>query len=120
MHWKILDKEMQKVKEREDPSELAEFERRREPRMPLTFPLEVSGLDRSRKFFTERTSSLDVGEFSCAFVLQADVEQDSVVAVRSFHWQNSSVMESQPVLFQVTRVEEQVEGWIVATVRLQS
>lgn len=120
MHWKILDKAMRKVKEREDLSALAQFERRSEPRLLLRFPIEVSGLDRSRKFFTEQTSSANVAEFSCAFVLHADVEQDSVVAIRSFHWQNSSVMESQPVLFQVARVEEQVEGRIVATVRLQS
>jgi hypothetical protein len=92
--------------------------RRSEPRVALTFPIEVSGFERSGRYFIERTSCCDVGEFSCAFSLQAEIASDAVLAIRSFHWQNSSVMESMPVLFQVVRMEDHPEGRVVAAVRL--
>ena len=92
--------------------------RRSEPRVALTFPIEVSGFERSGRYFIERTSCCDVGEASCAFFLQAEIASDAVLAIRSFHWQNSSVMESIPVLFQVVRMEDGAEGRVVAAVRL--
>ena len=94
--------------------------RRREPQLPLTFPIEVSGFDRDGRFFTEQCSCSDVGEASCAFRLRSEMEEDSVVAVRSFHWQNDNVLDSKPSLFQVTRIGKEGEEWIVATIRLQA
>jgi hypothetical protein len=93
--------------------------RRSEPRVALSFPIEVSGFNRSGKYFTEGTSCFDVGEASCAFTLDAEIAADSVVSIRSFHWQNSSVMESRPLLFQVVRLEKREQGWVVAAIRLQ-
>jgi hypothetical protein len=124
MHWKMLESAMQRMKlEGEDPNLFGPSNRRRESRLPLTFPIEVSGLDRRGHFFTEQSSCFDVGEASCAFRLRADVEEDAVVAIRSFHWQNNNVLDSRPVLFQVVRVENENvnegEEWIVAAVRLQ-
>lgn len=133
MHWKAVDTVMQNVKEASeaacatnatDATNANEAERdgpsnrRREPRVALTFPIEVSGFERLGKYFVERTSCSDVGEISCAFTLRTAVALESVVAIRSFHWQNSSVMESRPVLFQVARVEEGEEHFVVAGVRL--
>ena len=118
MHWKILDFVMQKAKA-EDKTRLGISNRRSEPRVSLTFPIEVSGFERSGKYFIERTSCSDVGEASCAFLLQAEISWDCVLAIRSFHWQNSSVMETMPVLFQVVRLEDRPEGRIVAAIRLQ-
>jgi hypothetical protein len=118
MPWKILDFVMQKAND-EERTRLHIANRRSEPRVPLMFPIEVSGFDRRGKYFIERTSCFDVGEISCAFPLQAEIAADSVVAIRSFHWQNSSVMESMPVLFQVVRLEDRPEGRVVAAVRLQ-
>ena len=92
--------------------------RRSEPRVALRFPIEVSGFERAGKYFIERTSCLDVGEMSCAFTLRAAVAIDSVVAIRSFHWQNNNVLESRPVLFQIVRLEEGEQGRVVATIRL--
>lgn len=118
MHWKILDFVMQKAKD-EHKAALHNSNRRAEPRVTLMFPIEVSGFERSGKYFIERTSCFDVGEMSCAFPLEAEIAADCVVAIRSFHWQNSSVMESMPVLFQVVRLEDRPEGRVVAAVRLQ-
>ena len=99
---------MQRMKlEGEDPNLFGPSNRRREPRLPLTFPIEVSGLDRAGHFFTEQSSCSDVGEASCAFRLRADMEEDAVVAIRSFHWQNHNVLDSRPVLFQVVRIENE-------------
>lgn len=110
----------------QDEPKLSASNRRREPRYSLTFPIEVSGFGRSGKYFVERTSCCDVGERSCAFQLGADIASDCVLAIRSFHWQNSSVLESLPVLFQVVRIEaysaQEGEGGpamqLVAAVRL--
>ncbi len=133
--------------EGEDPTLFGPSNRRHEPRLPLTFPIEVSGFDRHGHFFTEQSSCSDVGEASCAFRLRTEVEEDAVVAIRSFHWQNNNVLDSRPVLFQVARVESaparaaphangsgnengnrtgnaeadsvSTEGWFVAVVRLR-
>lgn len=110
----------------QDEPKLSVSNRRREPRFSLTFPIEVSGFERSGRYFVERTSCCDVGEVSCAFELRADITADSVLAIRSFHWQNSSVLETMPVLFQVVRIENYpaLEGeggpsmQLVAAVRL--
>lgn len=110
----------------QDEPKLSASNRRREPRFSLTFPIEVSGFERSGRYFVERTSCCDVGEVSCAFRLGTDMVKDSVLAIRSFHWQNSSVLESMPVLFQVVRIEncpaQEDEGGpsmqLVAAVRL--
>lgn len=108
---------MEKLKDEEKLNSGA-ANRRSEPRVSLTFPIEVSGFERSGRYFIERTSCCDVGEASCAFSLQTEISSDAVLAVRSFHWQNSSVMESMPVLFQVVRLEDRPEGRVVAAVRL--
>ena len=92
-----------------DRPQLSSSNRRREPRRPLTFPIEVSGFERCGKYFVERTSCSDVGEASCAFLLRADIDADSVLAIRSFHWQNAGILESRPVLFQVVRLEASPE-----------
>jgi hypothetical protein len=108
MHWKMLESAMHRMKlEGEDPNLFGPANRRREARLPLTFPIEVSGFDRRGRFFTEQSSCFDVGEASCAFRLHAEVEEDAVVAIRSFHWQNNNVLDSRPVLFQVVRIENE-------------
>lgn len=111
---------MQRIKrEGEDPKLFGASNRRREPRLPLTFPIEVSGFDRLGRFFTEQSSCFDVGAESCAFRLHVDVEEESVLAIRSFHWQNNNVLDSRPMLFQVARIEKSDDDWVVASVRLQ-
>ena len=108
MHWKMLESAMHRMKlEGEDPNLFGPSNRRREARVPLTFPIEVSGFDLRGRFFTEQSSCFDVGEASCAFRLHAEVEEDAVVAIRSFHWQNNNVLDSRPVLFQVVRIENE-------------
>jgi hypothetical protein len=106
MHWRMLESAMHRMKiDGEDPNLFGPANRRREARMPLTFPIEVSGFDRRGHFFTEQSSCSDVGEASCAFRLRTEVPKDAVLAIRSFHWQNNNVLDSRPVLFQVARVE---------------
>jgi len=128
MQWKMLESAMHRMKlEGEDPNLFGPSNRRHEARLPLTFPIEVSGFARRGRFFTEQSSCFDVGEASCAFRLHAEVEEDAVVAIRSFHWQNNNVLDSRPVLFQVVRIEHEKAGGkmdesgesIVAVVRLQ-
>ena len=121
MHQKMFARAIQRMKaEGKEVSFFGLANRRSEARLPLTFPIEVSGFDRDGRFFTEQSSCFDVGEASCAFRLRSEIEEDSVVAVRSFHWQNENVLDSKPSLFQVTRMRKEGEEWIVATIRLQA
>jgi len=107
----MMESAMHRMKvEGEDPNPFGPSNRRREARMPLTFPIEVSGFDRRGHFFTEQSSCSDVGEVSCAFRLHADVEEDAVLAIRSFHWQNNNVLDTRPVLFQVARIESEKDN----------
>lgn len=110
---------MHRIKQEAQDPLFGASNRRREPRSPLTFPVEVSGFDLIGRFFTEQSSCFDVGAASCAFRLRTEVEEQSVLAIRSFHWQNNNVLDSRPVLFQVARLERNGAEWVVAAVRLQ-
>ena len=104
--------------EGEDPNLFGPSNRRREARLPLTFPIEVSGFDRARAFLHRAKFLFGCGRSQLRFGFAPTLEEDAVVAIRSFHWQNNNVLDSRPVLFQVVRIEnEKAEAWIVAKPR---
>jgi hypothetical protein len=66
----------------EELNSLIGEDRRRERRIPLTFPVEVNGFDRQGRYFSERTTTTDVSEWGCRLQLAAEVEPGTVVALR--------------------------------------
>ena len=72
MHWKILDFVMQKAKN-EEQAQVHISNRRSEPRVPLMFPIEVSGFERCGKYFIERTSCFRRRRSELRFPLSAEI-----------------------------------------------
>ncbi|HXJ17617.1 MAG TPA: hypothetical protein VNM68_10540 [Candidatus Polarisedimenticolia bacterium] len=94
-------------------------ERRREPRLPLTLSIGVTGFDRDGRFFTERTSTFDVSNLGCRFPLHAEMGKDSVVAIRVIRRASGLEVDSPPVLFRLAWVEEAEHGWTLGAEQLQ-
>lgn len=97
----------------------ASQDRRREPRLPLSVAIEVSGLDFDGKFFCERTKTVDVSESGCSFELKNGVERGSVVAIRVSTTTKKDVSNKKPFLYQVARSEQQRGRWVVGAAKLQ-
>lgn len=104
---------------REGLASFAGSERRREPRVPLSLPIGVSGFDRDGRFFTERTSTFDVSKLGCRFPLHAEMGKDSVVAIRVVHRGNGMDADSPPVLFRLAWVRQSEHGWTLGAEQLQ-
>jgi len=95
-------------------------DRRREPRFPHSFSIEVSGFDHSGRFFTEHTWTVDASLCGCRFNLRTAVERGSVVAIRLVNAESRSTVERTTLLFQVAHTQQSERGWIVGVWKLQS
>lgn len=101
-------------------SDDANLDRRREQRLSLRFPVEVSGFDREGKFFTERTTTEDISEHGCRFCLKVELEPNAVVALKLINPPGPLSNTERIVLYQTARVEKTEEGLIVGAAKLQS
>jgi len=95
-------------------------DRRREPRYPHSFSIEVSGFDHAGRFFTEHTSTVDASPCGCRFGLRAAVERGSVVAIRLVNARGQSAIDRPTLLFQVAHTQQSQRGWVVGVWKLQS
>ncbi len=99
----------------------ASQDRRRERRIPLAFPVEVSGFDQNGRYFSEQTMTADISESGCRFHLKIQVHCGAVVALKVVSRGNSKALPDRPLLFQVARVKQEGDGdgWVVGAVKLQ-
>jgi hypothetical protein len=86
-------------------------ERRREWRESRRVPVEVSGFDARGRFFTERTSTHDVSDSGCSFLLNAELEENSAVSIRVVRRRNGMMHDDPPVLFRVAWTKQTHPGW---------
>jgi hypothetical protein len=103
----------------EELSAEASRDRRREKRIPLVFPIEVSGFDRNGRFFRERTVTADVSESGCRFQLKTEVERGAVLAIKLASRDTNRQQLERPLLFKVARVAEEKSGWTLGASKLQ-
>ena len=103
----------------EELSAEANRDRRREKRIRLVFPIEVSGFDRSGRFFSEHTVTADVSESGCRFQLKTEVERGAVVAVKLVSRHPNRLKPERPFLFKIARVVEETGGWTLGATKLQ-
>ncbi|MDE3171157.1 MAG: hypothetical protein KGL75_13520 [Acidobacteriota bacterium] len=96
------------------------FERRREWRESRRVAIEVSGFDLHHRFFTERTSTLDVSPSGCCFLLQTEVAPASGISVRVVGRRNGLIVDDPPVLLRVAWVKQSHPGWPKWTVAAMS
>lgn len=94
-----------------DVCTIAPPERRREWRKSRGVAVEISGFDARGRFFTERTSTLDVNDSGCSFLLNAEVEKNSPISVRMIHRREGLMPGDSPVLFRVVNARQTYPGW---------
>jgi hypothetical protein len=97
----------------------ASQDRRRERRIPLAFPVEVSGFDQNGRYFSEQTMTTDISESGCRFYLKIRVDRGAMVALKVVSRGGSKALPDRPLLFQVARVTQEGDGWVVGAVKLQ-
>jgi hypothetical protein len=95
----------------------ASLDRRREQRIALRFPIEVSGLDQREQFFSEKTATDDISEHGCRFKIKAGVHPNLVVKVRLTSAASEPASRAS-VEYKIARVEKAEDGLIVGAAKL--
>ena len=100
---------------------LAEYplERRRSKRVPMTFHIEVSGIDSKGRLFRDRTVTNDVSEGGCQFELTREIEARAPISIQVVSSGGTPHHGSKPHLFEVARVEITKFGCMVGAMQLQ-
>ncbi|HVB07653.1 MAG TPA: PilZ domain-containing protein [Candidatus Acidoferrales bacterium] len=98
----------------------ANQDRRKETRIPLSVPIEVTGFGADARFFSERTATIDISECGCSFLLKRDVPRGSIVAVRVMlkEYAKENLAE-RPFLYQIARAVPETNSWMVGAAKLQ-
>lgn len=97
----------------------ANRDRRREPRLSLSVPIEVTGFDTDAHFFRELTTTIDISESGCCFVLQREVPRGCIVAVKVMLKEYAKDNFARPFLYQIARAVEDQNRWLVGAAKLQ-
>jgi hypothetical protein len=95
-------------------------DRRHCKRIPLTFPIEVSGLDSAGQLFVERTMTADISASGCRFKLGKKVSPGEVVAIRLLTRLSASSDPARPMLFEIAWIEEDAGAWVNGAKKLET
>ena len=104
--WELLSREVMQ-------------DRRKGKRVCLTFPIEVSGFDRSGRLFSERTVTQDISEAGCRFRMKTKAERGDVVAIKLLSRRDGPGPLARPLLFQIMWIKREEEAWIAGALKLQ-
>jgi len=96
----------------------ANQDRRRESRIALSIPIEVTGFDTTGKFFVESTETTDISESGCGFALQHNLERGGIVAIKAAT-NGAQQHRRRPLLYQVARSTPESSHWIIGAAKLQ-
>ncbi len=105
-NWEVLSREVK-------------ADRRRGKRVHLTFPIEVSGFDRTGKMFCERTVTLDISEAGCRILLKSEVNRGDVVAIKLLGRFETSKPPARPLQFQIVWTDREDGAWLAGALKLQ-
>ena len=104
----------------EELSQEALKDRRKGKRVPLAFPIEVSGFDPTGRLFAECTTTSNISESGCRFQVKTQLERGDVVAIKLLSRRNDLAPASKPLLFQIVWVAREAEGWTAGALQLES
>jgi PilZ domain len=105
--------------DKKSPKESDITERRRSKRIPLSFPIEVSGTDRTGRSFHDQAMTSDVSEQGCSFNLLREVAPGALLEIRIFNPRGESSHEGKPLTYQVVWIEPSPVGWVVGVAQLE-
>jgi hypothetical protein len=92
---------------------------RYEPRYAVPIEIEVTGIDRNREVFHERTYTKNVSQWGCAFLLPVELKKDDIVSLRVASGDKEETEPALQSLFQVVRVTREENGWLVGTWKME-
>jgi hypothetical protein len=92
---------------------------RYEPRYAVPIEIEVTGIDRNRDAFHERTFTKNVSEWGCAFLLSVELKKDDIILLRVASADQKETEPALQSLFQVVRVTREENGWLVGTWKME-
>jgi hypothetical protein len=99
--------------------QLARADRRKGKRVPLTFPIEVAGIDRAGRLFVERTMTCDVSECGCRFLTKSKIHRGDVVTIRLLTKFSAEQGANRPLLFEIVWVKNAGDSWMAGAKQLQ-
>jgi hypothetical protein len=97
----------------------AHLQERREPRYNVHIAIEVSGITRDNRAFHERTATVNVSEWGCAFPVSSSLELNEIVTLRLIPVEGQAVPSNRRVLFQVVRSVPEADHWMIAAWKLE-
>ena len=103
----------------QETSQEVHRDRRQERRVPLVFPINVSGLDDTGHFFSENSTTHNISEQGCRFRLRRRPQEGDGLAIRLMSRDQFPHPSSRPLLFEVRWILPEGDGWLVGTYCLQ-
>ena len=95
-------------------------DRRRSKRIPMSFHIEVSGIDCNGQLFRDQVATLDVSDGGCQFELAREIEVKTPISIQVLDRDGAPATGSKPLLFEVVRVEIGKAGRVVGAMQLQA
>jgi hypothetical protein len=106
--------------ENQDEKPAAVYDRkRREDRLSVSIPVEITGIDRVGHLFTERTLVENVTEVGCRFNTQTQLQCGEIVAVKPLEPGEKSMTREQLQLFEIVWVAHHKAGCTVGARKLE-
>src|ERR1700730_5608455 len=94
-------------------------ERRREERVSVNIPAEVTGIDRAGRLFSEQTFVKDVTDSGCHFETRAQLQCGDIVSVKPLEPAEKIMTNEEYQFFEVMWAANHGSKWTVGTRRLQ-
>lgn len=93
---------------------------RYEARYEISIEIEVSGISRSGEVFHERTVTMDVSEWGCAFLLSVELNEDDIISLCVIPKVGAENRPAEQAAFQVVRVKPVEKRWFVGAWKMES
>jgi hypothetical protein len=94
-------------------------ERRREERLRVNIPGEITGVDRRGRLFVGRVTVQDVNEHGCRFESLLELECGDIVAIKPMVPGEKCLASEHLQLFEVVWADRQDNRWAVGASKLQ-
>jgi hypothetical protein len=101
------------------PATETAVDRRQGKRVPISFPIEISGFDDAGRLFRECTVTTDVSEQGCRFDLLRELKRGDVIAIQLISRNGDRPEKSRPLLFEIAWVDASLRGWTMGASKLQ-
>jgi hypothetical protein len=94
-------------------------EKRKERRLAVDVPVEITRYDPEGNRFTERTKIEDITKMGCRFRVEAQFQRGDIVSVRPLAASATRMNEGESELYEVRWTAPEGGGWTTGTLKLE-